>query len=153
RIRSAVEKLDLSDEQREKIKSIQQKIREQAGAIRAEAQGNAQAIREKMQDLASQLRAKLRDVLTPEQQQKLRELMGASGDPSQPASPPMSEPKPDAPKGNGKPDGDGKRAMAPPGSQILRVGQEAPAFALERLDGRNVQLSSFNGKVLVLLFG
>src|SRR5205823_7819953 len=49
--------------------------------------------------------------------------------------------KPDEPKADASP---------PPGPAI---GQAAPEFNLQKLDGRSVQLSSFKGKILVLMFG
>jgi hypothetical protein len=47
---------------------------------------------------------------------------------------------------------DGPRAAMPPPAK-LAPGQVASDFALTKLDGRPVQLSSFMGRVLVVLFG
>jgi hypothetical protein len=52
---------------------------------------------------------------------------------------------------------DTKRAAttttARPAAAIVRVGQAAPDFTLDKLDGRTAQLSAFKGKLVVLLFG
>src|SRR5207249_3356519 len=39
------------------------------------------------------------------------------------------------------------------GSREVAVGEPAPNFDLKKLDGRNVQLSFFKGRVLVMVFG
>ena len=56
----------------------------------------------------------------------------------------------DEPKAQG---GDSQRDDAVATSPPPDVGAAAPEFALEKLDGRSVQLSSYKGKVLVIEFG
>jgi peroxiredoxin len=71
------------------------------------------------------------------------------GQPAEPMTPEKPAAPATAPSGSGN---DGPRALAPPPPN-LRSGQPAADFALEKLDGRPIGLSSFKGKPLVLLFG
>lgn len=162
RFRAATSELDLTEEQRGKVETVLNEVREKMHAIREESGGDRDAMRGKIRELMDETRSQLQEILTPEQQERFRAAMSQGDDrgggrsrggaqpgapmPPPPPAPPAEPPKDAAP-------GDGPRAMAPPPGAGLRVGQEAPAFILEKLDGRNVQLSSFGGKILVILFG
>jgi peroxiredoxin len=163
-IRQAVEQLKLDDDQKAKVDAILRDTRAKLQVLRAEAAGDIEKLREKAREIVNETRQDLQEVLSEEQQQKLRELMDGVGMgrradrpgrgnrpdrdamPSPPAdgadktSPPATAPS------------DGPRSELPPPVNI-RAGQAAADFALIKLDGRPVQLSSFKGRVLVLLFG
>lgn len=169
-LRDAIEQLNLTDEQKSKAEQILQDTRTKLRVLRDEAAGDIEKIRDKAREIINDTRQDLQEVLTPQQQEKLRELMeaargarGQRGDnprgsdrPNRPeppdrgsAPPPMDDQNRDKPATR---PGDGPRsALPPPGG--LPPGQAAPDFALAKLDGRTVQLSSFKGRVLVLLFG
>src|SRR3984885_10973543 len=109
--------------------------------LRAEMQTDGTQAREKFQTIMQDTRQQLRDVLTPQQREKLRSLrQGSEPQPPQSASPPpATQPAP--------------HTDASPPAASLRIGQRAPDFSLQKLDGQPVQLSSFKGKMLVRGFG
>jgi Spy/CpxP family protein refolding chaperone len=86
RLRDGLQKLELSDEQKQKIKTVFDDMRPKFQQVREQAQGDMQAAREKSRELVGELQNKLRTILTPEQQEKLRSIMrppgagGAGGD-------------------------------------------------------------------------
>jgi len=169
RFRAATSELDLTEEQRGKVETVLNDAREKMHAIREETGGDRDAMRGKIRELMDETRSQLQEILTPEQQGKFRAAMSQGDDrpggrarggaePGAPMPPPPpAPPTPPAEPPKDAPPGQGPRAMAPPGALDPgggpTVGQEAPAFILEKLDGRNVQLSSFGGKILVILFG
>ncbi len=165
-LRDAIEQLQLSDDQKAKAEQVLGDMRIKLRILREEAAGDMEQIRDKAREIFNDTRQDLQEMLTPEQQQKLRELMenvrgrsprrGDSPDQQNrperpaPAPPPMQDdqdtdkpaaPPPDAPRA----------ALPPPVN--LQPGQAAPKFALTKLDGKPVQLSSFEGRILVLIFG
>jgi Spy/CpxP family protein refolding chaperone len=144
RLRNALGQLELTPDQKQKVESVLQDTRQRMQDLRAEMQSDDSQMREKIQSIMQDTRQQLRDILTPEQREKLRSLMpgpGGGPPPSQNAPPPATQPTPQT------------DASPPPPTTRLRVGQKAPDFALQRLDGQNVQLSSFKGKILLLVFG
>jgi Spy/CpxP family protein refolding chaperone len=171
RFRDAIDKLDLTEEQKPKVKQAMDDADQKFQEARKESQGDQQAMREKGRAIVENLTAQLKEVLTPEQQEKLREAIrpdGAGGgqrgprggNGNGPATAPSTQPSKDAGSNAGRA-GDGL-AMVPnqssPGSppgvpDRLEVGQVAPDFRLTKLDGTPVQLSSFKGKILLLAFG
>ena len=77
---AAMQQLDLSAEQKEKIRTIMQDSREQMQTLRQGANGgDRQAMREKFRTLMEETRTKVNDVLTDEQKTKLKELMPQGG--------------------------------------------------------------------------
>ena len=77
---AAMQQLDLSDEQKTKIRTIIQDSREQMQTLRQDGNGgDRQAMREKYRTLMEQTRTKVNDVLTDEQKAKLKELMPEGG--------------------------------------------------------------------------
>jgi Spy/CpxP family protein refolding chaperone len=75
RLRDAIPKLKLSDEQARKVKELFDDIRPRGEALRQQVEMGDAAAREKMRELGQETRTKIREILTPEQQEKLRELM------------------------------------------------------------------------------
>jgi peroxiredoxin len=175
RFMEAVQKLDLSPDQKEKIKSVAGSVRSRLTELRERAAGDALQLRDGARQIFSDARGQLADILTAEQQQQLRQLMegnpsdapralppGEKRAPAAPTIPPKMES--DKPQMNPDDNGNsadrptaGKAAAAPEAPIAIAagpaVGDAAPAFSLQKLDGRPVQLSSFKGKILVIVFG
>lgn len=176
RIREAVDALGLTDEQKPKVEAILKDTEEKVQQARQESQGDQDAFREKARAIGQDTITQLESVLTPEQQQKLRETMRANrgggqgggarrgdgagaGPATKPAdgmNPPATQPAKDNKAGAMLPPGNSPGAPpgAPPSAQgRLEVGQAAPDFQIKKLDGTPVQLSSFRGKILLVTFG
>ena len=81
KLRDNLSKLDLTDDQKAKIKELGDDLKAKGQALREEAQNGGQGVREKVRDLFQETRQKLAGILTPDQQEKLREMMGRPGDP------------------------------------------------------------------------
>ena len=165
RFRDAIEQLQLSDDAKAQAMKVADDLRARVRKAAADSQGDVEQLRAKVRELLNDARLDLQEILTPEQQEKLRELLEparremrrerptAPEKPAEPMTPddPVAPTPATAPSGAGA-GADGPRSLAPPPPN-LRPGQPAADFALEKLDGRPVQLSSFKGKVLVVLFG
>jgi Spy/CpxP family protein refolding chaperone len=161
RLRAAMDDLKLSDEQSRQMDQIFQAMSDRVRQMGPELrQLPIEERQQRFRELLIDLRGQILDVLTDEQkpmfEDKIDELRRGGGLRPRRAAPASAEaPKQEAPAHDSveSTEASASRAMAPPGSAKLRPGLDAPPFALERLDGRNVQLSTFNGKVLVILFG
>ena len=75
RIRDAAAKLDLSAEQKEKIEKVLSDARDKLAKLRE----NPQANREAMRSLFQEVRTKIGEILTPEQREKIREVLEPRG--------------------------------------------------------------------------
>jgi len=75
RLREAVESVGLTDEQKPKVDTILKDMEDKVQQARQESQGDQDAMREKGRAIATDTMAQLEQVLTPDQQQKLRETM------------------------------------------------------------------------------
>lgn len=75
RIQKAVAELNLTDDQKTKMQAIVADVREQAKGIREKAQNDRQAATQELQKLLRDSREKIMQLLTPEQSQKLAELV------------------------------------------------------------------------------
>lgn len=169
-LRQNLQKLDLSDEQKQKVRELMMDMQSKARDLR-ESAGNGDDMREKMQGLQQELRDRLKDILTPEQQQKLQDLTGQEGggagrDAARRAKPEAGKASADA--GDNmmmKPDGmeDEHHTRAPKPApadtadalppQTLHAGDAAPEFRLTGLDGKVFELSSLKETPIVLEFG
>jgi protein CpxP len=158
RLRESLSKLDLSDDQRAKIKDMFEEVRAKAQQAREEADGKMDEMREKMQPIMQETRDKLKEILSKEQQEKLREMMAERDGP---ATRPANMGAESGPKGRGK---GAERRVAPakatPSSRAVNrattapaVGEASPDLSIKKLDGSTVQLSSYKGRVVVLEFG
>ena len=167
RFRDAIEQLKLSDETQAEAMKVADELRAKVRRAAADGQGDVEQLRAKVRELVNDARLDLQEILTPEQQERLRELLEPArremrrervDRPARPTAPeqpaePMTPETPAAPAtAPSGPGNEGPRALAPPPPN-LRPGQPAADFALDKLDGRPAQLSSFKGKPLVLLFG
>ena len=81
RLRGTLESLDLTDDQKSKVKAMLDDIRDRAQSLREEARNGSQDAREKLRNLSGEVREKLVDILTPDQLVKLREMIGGNGAP------------------------------------------------------------------------
>ena len=70
RLNEALAKLDLTDEQKEKIQKAQAEIGEKIRKVRQDLQGDRDAMQQNMRELMQESRQRLAEILTPEQQQK-----------------------------------------------------------------------------------
>lgn len=165
RLQESLNKLDLSAEQKGQVENVMMDARSRLQELRGKMQdgGDRQTMLDEARQIMIDARDQLAAILTPAQQQQLRELM--QPDAQQPGNPPATQPSkpqqpmmdPDKltePKANPDPPGNQQKASADAPRDVgLRVGQPAPDFALEKLDGKPVQLSSFKGRLTVLMFG
>ena len=81
-LRQAMEKLDLTAEQKAKIEAATKEGRDKIQALIQEHRDDPAAIRDKIRPLYEEMQKKVEDVLTPEQKEKLkkfREEQGAGG--------------------------------------------------------------------------
>lgn len=74
-LRDAVQQLELSPEQKEQVRSLFQEQQNKIQELRQQAGNAGGDAREKIRELMQSAREKLQEILTPDQQQKLRELM------------------------------------------------------------------------------
>jgi Spy/CpxP family protein refolding chaperone len=79
RLRGAMEKLELNDDQKKKVRDLFEDAGKQARDLRDKARAGDQEARDKLRTLMQGTRQKLGDVLTEEQKQKLRDLLRPSG--------------------------------------------------------------------------
>ena len=75
RIQKMTAELNVTDDQKTKIQAIITDVRDQAKGIREKAQGDRQAAMQEMQKLVRESREKIMQLLTPEQSQKLADLL------------------------------------------------------------------------------
>jgi Spy/CpxP family protein refolding chaperone len=87
RLRGAMEKLKLTDDQKKKVQDLFEDVARQARDLRDKAQAGDQDARDKFRTLMQDTREKLGTILSEEQRQKLRDLMqpGADGAAARPA--------------------------------------------------------------------
>lgn len=79
RLRGAMEKLKLTDDQKKKVRDLFEDVGKQARDLRDKAQAGDQDARDKFRTLMQDTRQKLGDILTEEQRQKLQDLLRPSG--------------------------------------------------------------------------
>lgn len=83
RLKSSLEKLNLTDDQKQKVKELLDDTAKQAKDLREKAQGGGDDAAQKLRALMQDTREKLGEILTDEQKQKLQESFqpgGAGGD-------------------------------------------------------------------------
>jgi len=158
RFENTIKQLEITPEQQSQIDAILVDAKAKLDELRKEAQGAGGEIRDKARTLMQDTRRKLGEVLTQEQKDKLQEMLprfggGPNGDRQRPDGP-GDRPNKDNRNGN-KPDSEKSTEEKPPADPQAgaRPGDRAPDFALRKLDGLPVQLSSFEGKPLVIEFG
>jgi Spy/CpxP family protein refolding chaperone len=78
RMREAIDALNLSDDQKQKVDGIFKDMETKVADAQKESQGDREAMREKMRMIAQDTTAQLEQVLTPDQQQQFRESMRAA---------------------------------------------------------------------------
>jgi Spy/CpxP family protein refolding chaperone len=167
-------KLDLSDEQKAKVRSLMDDARQKGQQLREEIRNGGADAREKARELFAQTREQLSQVLSAEQRDKLRDLM-QGGAPGGPMRGPNDRPSPASTRAAG-PDmqmQDSEMQMDAPARKSARgavrvdpvqpeapvaavgpvPGDAIPDLALRKLDGSVVQLSSLKGRIVVLEFG
>jgi hypothetical protein len=150
RLRDAVDSLDLSDEQRGLVSQLFADTRAKFQEIRA-AGGDMPAMREKLLPVLQDTREKLMKVLNDKQKAKLLELMSTdSPGPQGRQRPGMMRPEMREEPANPTTAPIAEAPEIPAGAAI---GQVAPMFTLKKLDGQNVELSSYKGKIVLLIFG
>ena len=169
RLRENLQKLELSDEQKAKVKDLLEDVKARGEALRAQLQSGGEEARDKMRQLFEETRQKLANILTEEQRTKLRDLMGGPpgerpGRPDRAGSAAPTTTKADAGADMMMMDGDAKpktksanRKAQPSDFKIPAAGpapgDAAPDLTLRKLDGSTLQLSSLRGRVVVLEFG
>ena len=159
--RSAIDKLDLTTDQKSKIHAMFEELKPQMTALR---DADPQDRREKAMSLMSDMRSKLADILTPGQLQSLRESMQGGGKAAATTQPTAAK-APTAMMMNGDDAGMQMTAAAnapaaKPAAGAAKssptgyaVGQTPTNFKLARLDQSPVNLSVYKGRVVALVFG
>lgn len=79
RIQQNLAKLNLSEEQKARLRTVQAEIRVKFAQLRTESRQDKQAMRQKLPELMQETRTKLGEILKPEQMVKLRQLMREEG--------------------------------------------------------------------------
>jgi Spy/CpxP family protein refolding chaperone/peroxiredoxin len=181
RLRDNLQKLDLSDEQKAKIKDLFEDVQAKMQAIRQEHQGEMEQARDKVREVFEGTREKLNGILTESQRNKLRELMGAQGGPTsrpagaagqrgaageRPRAPRAGTRDPKAaggemtdsmmgesPSNPRKRDTAAARKSPATAPAAAAVGATVPDLQLRKIDGNAIALSSFKGRPVVLEFG
>ncbi|HEX3358037.1 MAG TPA: deiodinase-like protein [Tepidisphaeraceae bacterium] len=173
RLNESLATLDLSPDQKTKVRAIVDDNTKQITDLRDQMFSGAVQpadAREEFPKLFASMRDQLADVLTSDQQIKLRDAIqsrydrdtkaATSNTPPTPATKPAMTMMKTDPFSNDSPPNQPEGKPAPAHLQATvspdiqpAVGDAAPDFNLETLSGRNVQLSSFKGKPLVIEFG
>jgi peroxiredoxin/flagellar biosynthesis chaperone FliJ len=172
RVRQDLFKLNLSDEQQAKVRSLFEDVKKKADAIREQAGDDAAGARQKARQLFEETRGKLRDILTPQQQEKMRDL--ARSGPDRRSSGDRARDRRDRPDADSKASTrasdqtsmmdstdvkDRKSTSSGPDDQAMdplkgpAVGEAAPELSLGTLDGHHLTLSALKGRLVVLVFG
>jgi Spy/CpxP family protein refolding chaperone len=81
RLRDNLQKLDLTDEQKTKIKELFEDVKTRSEALRMQVESGATDATDKLRQLFQDTRAQLGQILTQEQREKLRGLMGGPNGP------------------------------------------------------------------------
>jgi Spy/CpxP family protein refolding chaperone len=154
RIQKALEQLNLTADQKQKIDDIlaqaRQDFQSQLPDLR---QATPEKRRQKVQEMLEGIRQEIADLLTPDQRQQLQELIRKR----RKENPQLNREQQDHAPEIEKP----KPAVAAPAlsentkanGSVPRVGDVAPNFSLRWLDGQPVRLSTFKGRAVVLIFG
>jgi Spy/CpxP family protein refolding chaperone len=160
RLREAAESLDLTQEQRGLVAQLLADTRDKLQAMRGQLQGEPPAaIRERLMPIVQEAREKLNQILTPPQREKLAELMsnpdglrrGRGGPDGRPDQPPMMQDMRD--RAGAAAPATAPIAELPEIPAASAVGAPAPDFDLKKLDGQNLQLSAYKGKIVLIIFG
>jgi len=175
RMRSIVEKLDLSEEQRTKVNAVLDATKAKLQGLADEKDGETR--QSKFAETMRDTREQLAQILTPEQRQSLRDRMQESaGDggaqpmdrgprraqpqAEKPATKPeagaqmmMTDEMQEAAKGKPVPAAINASAAVAGPQKPIAAGAVAPDFKLQKVDGPTVQLSSLKNRVVVLVFG
>jgi hypothetical protein len=169
RVRDNLEKLNLSAEQKEKVDKLFEETKSKGQELMQQAREGGEDAKQRLRELAQQSRKKLGEILSPEQLEKLRQLMQADG-----FSPPAEDrPAPGKKKEQSRGEQpamkeestmmeDSAREQAKtaakesaPAAAVAAgpaIGDPAPDLKLQRLDGGNVQLAQ-KGRITVVVFG
>jgi hypothetical protein len=156
RLRSALDQIDLSPDQKQQVADLLTQMQPKLQQLRRDRLAGQQ-VRQQVQSLLADFRTSLVDILTPDQREKLRQLVRADAPATRPAvvasdqPPAMMMEQPDA--------AEPEHIAAAPQPTVERapksatVGADAPPFKLQTPGGATIQLSRFKGRVLVLEFG
>jgi Spy/CpxP family protein refolding chaperone/peroxiredoxin len=169
RAREALQQLNLTEEQKTKIKKIFEDAGEKYRQIASTSERGSEEMRSKMRELMENTRDAVKDVLTPEQMEKFTAAMRGDGAPqTQPRSiegkmkdekmmdEKMSSKMEDENSKSGDRQASSDSEKSSESESIAtgpQAGQPAPEFSLQKLDGLKLNLSNFKGKVVVLTFG
>jgi hypothetical protein len=146
RLSSALDSMDLSDDQKNQIQTMLDQAKDRILQFRQQGQiGQARQV-------LQEIRAQLPSILTPAELQELRQKMQQSApDQTGPPPPPPPPPPPGGQANQGAQKADAGTAEV--ATKLVEAGQMAPQFRLSRMDGSFVTLSSLKGRVVVLVFG
>jgi hypothetical protein len=152
RLRDAVDSLDLSAEQRGLVAQLLADTRDKFQQVRAQGQGDFAAMREKLLPILQDARDRLMKILNEKQRSRLEELMSREN------TDPQARPRPGMTRAEMREEAQAAPttapiAEAPEVPTDAAVGHTAPDFTLKKLDGQSAELSSYKGKIVLLIFG
>ena len=149
-VQQALDKLDLSDDQRQQIKDLMAATRSKIEDIRQNA-ANGTDVQQQIQQVRREMREKIQTILTPDQYQSFTDSMrqafqqrGANGNAG------GARPAPDAPISS-KPVVENKPEDLQ--STGPDAGSPAPSIEIPETNGRQFDPSKYKGRVIVLEFG
>ncbi len=145
----------LNADQQAKVDGLLSDGKQQIDSLRADVLNGSldrDAARQKARTIFLTIHSKLGDILTPDQQDQLRQLMQQSAPTGLGKALPAAGNPGHAPQKPIAPQPQAATAPAKP-AQALALGQPAPDFQLKTLDGERVDLASYNHKLLVLVLG
>jgi Spy/CpxP family protein refolding chaperone len=168
RLKNNLDQLGLNADQQSQVDALVKDVQQQIQTLRAGIQNGSlerSTAREQIRSMVESTRTKLGNILTPDQQEKLLELMqpgqsGAANRPPFPNRPPPQNtatppPAPVVPRSAAQPAAKAAAPVPPAVPAVVgpAIGQPAPDFSLKALNGESVGLSSYNHKLLVLVLG
>lgn len=162
--RDALAQIDLSAEQKQQVDALLTRIEKQAADIAELSRDDPASARELLRDLAADMRTEIARILTPQQQQALREKLqrrpeNAPPPPQRPpqrqdtGTPTMGETNHDPVEQQSQPAQRGAAAPFNRAGTPLPVGRAAPPLNLVDLDGKKITLDALPRKPVVLVFG
>lgn len=152
RLTDNADKLDLTDDQKQKIQKLADQTRDKIRAVISDSNGDRDKIRESATSIIRDTLQQVREILTPEQQRKFRQIMAEQKKDQDPSD--RMERMSDRLERDGSitfRKSTEKTSTPPKHASTQPV--DLAKIQVQRLDGQSFFLSTYKGKPLVLIFG